>query len=277
MTDHPGYRLEENPWLDDHRVEGTPFVPLAVLAAELIHRAGPGMSLCGVSIDLPVMLRKNRPVDLEWRRNGDELALATPGGDNRITSRLVKATPFEAPSHRDLRSRSLLFVREELYPDLFFHGPAFQGDFDLETLDTGNLSARASEFQPAVTHPAWENWKPRPPAGRLDPVMLDLGIQLAALLAMHQTGRPVLPMGFDRLDAAAEALITDRLRLRVIHQPGFGYDVAAADFAGRPAYRLLGLHFQPLQRELTVNAQKELRKVREFAHWCEEARQRNCE
>lgn len=91
------FSKSSDPYLRDHEIEGTPFVPMAVMVSEIIERLPPGVEgLSKFEVNAPIMLRKGRIRETVLRLSDGPLAFLDAAG-NVLASGLpmVSGSPEE--------------------------------------------------------------------------------------------------------------------------------------------------------------------------------------
>ncbi|HET6405124.1 MAG TPA: SDR family NAD(P)-dependent oxidoreductase, partial [Candidatus Thermoplasmatota archaeon] len=178
---HLTLRADE-PALNDHRVDGVPFMP-GVMGLQAFHDAAGGRvaGFEDVHWAYPVKLLRDQPVQATVRLDGDKAALTTvPPGPlkqerTHFTARLLRGE-LPAPAPRALDDAHA-WGHERIYPP-FFHGPAFQ------------VLARA-------TRVGWESLEAagRAPAPGITPLMATLegALQALGLWGLSVAGVMALP------------------------------------------------------------------------------------
>lgn len=231
--------LQQDPWMEDHSIDGTPVLP-GVIGLELMVATAlmgtPEGQYCGaeaVQFMAPLKLYRDDPTEIEVR--------ATPNGDgawncsllSRRTARTGRALVtehFRAKVYLDnmplLPALPAGFLPDEeissrqIY-QRFFHGPRFQVLRDVEALALQGLVANA-----AVEHAAIGD-------GLLtDPLVLEAAFQAAGLHRMVISGMMGLPAEIDAVARFRE--VTDHQGLVItLYQRGETYDVDVDDDLGQ--------------------------------------------
>ncbi|MFZ2955738.1 MAG: hypothetical protein WA705_02430 [Candidatus Ozemobacteraceae bacterium] len=300
------FSVDTIPLLSDHLIEGTPFVPFALLVEELLSDSdvksgvvAPASnalfaSLENVELVQPVMLRRNRPKDFFRRKppieNGPSESNELPvsrGGDIRVelvdTSektliRGLLSQKCEMPPNNALHASDrhlLLLSRDELYPDLFFHGPTFQADFKIWK---GNCDSLIMQLSGLADTPASPNRLSENARRAIIPT--DLALQVAALHAMCFSKVPLVPWGclsFSRKQSFP-AVDTIWVSVRRVESNMYDIDVLSDSLpretpSGEPPeslspeksiiLALRKVRFCPIQRKLSEEALSLLSKVRD--------------
>ena len=243
----PAYDL----YLQDHRLDGQPVLPLAVateLIAETVAQGWPELKVVGVR-----ELRVFQGIVLE---NGAETVrvVATPqqgaapgaasvgveiigtGKSHRVHYRATVELAAEFPDPPVLKPTPLTdghaFSMDvaELYRRWLFHGPMFQGIAQVDRVGVSGIKAVLTTSSPA-------DWIAGTPQGQwlIDPLMFDSALQLLILWAREHWDMVALPSGFQgyrRFAAASSPRVLCELRLRpstggqTIHADIFFMDAA---------------------------------------------------
>ena len=260
---------EHYPFLDAHRIDGVPVVPVALVLewfARAVRACWPDasdVSFKGVHVRRGIRLlgyAEGQALRLHLRAEhtgtaaSPELRLALFGAD--ATQHYV-ATAHEgvAALARGLSgtSNGAHFSGAIYSPDALFHGPAFQVIERIESVSDQGMVACLS----GVVARAW------PGAWLLDPALLDGGLQLALLWARHRSGRAALPTAIGAVhaklavaDAREQSVsVTFPVRCSLTGREEQGdrmrSDLAFVDAAGRTIAELhqLETHFLPAQAE----------------------------
>ncbi|MBF0545609.1 MAG: hypothetical protein HQM08_14295 [Candidatus Riflebacteria bacterium] len=261
------FSVDTIPLIADHAIEGTPFVPFALLVEELLRSEEPlnssFVALKNVELVQPAMLRRNRPktyfhrqtpyvkglnkshtseTDFKATCNAaqplESLSEPARGAIKSVesaseseispvsfsTTRLSEPAKnsgnqssievcvelldaSEKPIIKGLHSQNcelpmlyspeqnnarelLLLSREELYPDLFFHGPTLQADFAIRKGDADSLLVKLSGLAKMPSSP-----KQLSEQARQAIIPADLALQIAVLHGMCFSQVPLLPWG----------------------------------------------------------------------------------
>lgn len=259
------FSLASDPCLADHAVEGTPLVPFALAAGELLAAAG-AAALDGFAIELPLMLRRGRDKAVSVVHSGGEVALTDAGGVVHARGRVVgapapPASPGASCGQRECPYRALAggqtvgiaprhaaclsggsLVGRGLYGTLFFHGPSFQVDWSVRAAHAGGLLACLIGADPSA--PAFSRycWNASFPA-----LLADLALQAGALhyaLTEHRFGLPEAcerVAGFGGGPGPHTVRVTCRDGVR---------DLVVTDGTGRAELVFAGLRLRPVERPI---------------------------
>ena len=262
--------LATDPYIGEHRIGGTPVLPMAVaaeMAAEAAAGIWPDWEVVGLS-DLRALsgIRMEGDADLDLALIGFGAEHADADGFNarveiRGTARIPRthyrvsvrmAPPGLAPDlsrERELADEILgHYARPSglsargAYRDLLFHGPTYQAMKLLEGLDAGGLTAEVRP-SPAGSFGAGDGWL-------FDPGLLDTAAQLAWVWSTEIRGEPALPNAVGaatRLATGAAHRMVYRLRDGVA-APQLLADIAIGDAEGRPLVLILIRHKRPFQK-----------------------------
>ncbi|MFA7007781.1 MAG: SDR family NAD(P)-dependent oxidoreductase [Elusimicrobiales bacterium] len=212
------FSVEKDPYLADHAINGTPYVP-GVMGIESFAEAAAAVSgesprvLKDLHFTVPIKLLRGRPVDALVRANA-----ARCGYDLRIESDFVNAkgvklgstkTHFSAryepgpvkggweglekpelPKHPRYKITS-----EEIYK-IYFHGPSFR------VLD-GILSIDKNSVLGVFKKPAAALWRVKTPALLFHPMVLEALFQTCGWRDIHFDRKMMLP------DAVGAAIVYD--------------------------------------------------------------------
>jgi acyl transferase domain-containing protein/NAD(P)-dependent dehydrogenase (short-subunit alcohol dehydrogenase family) len=246
------------PFLRDHRLDGRPVLP-AALALELLIEAAQGLDAS----------RDARAVDQFRVQHGvivdeaDELvitaeALEGQGPATRIRTELrqrslvrpnyqaiVTLGPGQLPAPdpvADEPARAATDSATELYEEILFQGPTFQGIVDVEAIDETGVEATLRPSIPtAVVNRA------QPGSWLLDPVIVDSALQLAIVWLRRHHGMTPLPTGLRRLERFAPmsgSAVRCRLDAHPLHDGGLlETDITCSDQDGRPLFVVHGMEF----------------------------------
>jgi acyl transferase domain-containing protein len=267
-----------HPYLDGHRIDGTPVVPAVLVLewfADVAQRCRPDLRLASCR-DLQVLsgirLEHFDKVQAHFWASAREitngassrLALELRGEDGRLHYRgLAELTP-EHPEPSSARVEeapdpsSPLAVARIYDGECLFHGASFRAIREL--LELSEFSARARLA--GARELAW-------PEGRwvTDPAVLDGGLQLALLHCRQLLGQPSLPTRIGSLTlhrpGLVEGLVECSLRLRSTGRYGVVSDLffTAADGTPLAELREVELHVRgasakeasPLEEEDSVS------------------------
>jgi NAD(P)-dependent dehydrogenase (short-subunit alcohol dehydrogenase family) len=238
----------EQPFLRDHRIDGTPVLP-GVMGIEAFAEVA-GLVLPGwrpvevedVEFLAPCKFYRGEPrtvtVTATFLPDGDRLVAdcrlvgsrrlanrAEPQVTTHFTGRVhlarapVAPAPVRAPSAPDSRGTAA----DEIY-GVYFHGPAFQV-LERAWRDGGQAVGLLAEGLPVGHVPA-----ERPEA--VSPRLIELFFQTAGIWEIGRHGRFGLPQHVDRI-VAHEALGSPRGRVQAVVEPGdAGFDGWVLDEAG---------------------------------------------
>ena len=250
----PAYDL----YLDDHRLDGQPVLPLAVATefmAEAAAHGWPDMRVASVR-----NLRLLNGVVLESGAKQVRIVVKSPAGAQSSTvpgvtsvaveitgthqprrvhysatvdlmSQLVAAPQFSLPALIDGGNLSLSIP--ELYERWLFHGPLFQGIVSVDKIGSGGMSALLATSSP-------KGWIAAPSQGEwlIDPLMFDCALQLLLVWSREHWNMTALPTGFQsfrRFAAAVPSKVACEMRLRentggqTIHADIYFLDPATGD------------------------------------------------
>ncbi|HQG29736.1 MAG TPA: hypothetical protein PLY73_14380 [Candidatus Ozemobacteraceae bacterium] len=201
--------------LADHRIDGTPFAPFALLVEELLdaEETGDFATLERIELVQPLMLRRDRPKTA--RLHSAPVSGPVDGSREAEGARIVELLDdvgaafirgrFLQPSARPsagisqpgadvgnpaFGEGSLKLPRADLYPGLLFHGPTFQADFTIGKAEPGSLLVRLSGLAAVPSAPDRLS-----PTARRAVVAGDLALQAASLHAMSLVPEPIVPWG----------------------------------------------------------------------------------
>ncbi len=207
--------LESYPVLDDHRLDGNPVVPMALIAEWLGHGAlhdHPGMVLTGLDdmrLLKGIVLDNERPrpirvlsVGRESHPDGFQIRLELHNGQAPgqnvihcratalVADRFASPPVFDIPQSlgRDNYPRS----PEGIYADILFHGLQLQG---LRRVAASSPEGMRAEI---ATAPAPSSWVKDPARNHwiADPLIMDCAFQMASLWCYEQSGKVSLPSYF---------------------------------------------------------------------------------
>ncbi len=270
--------LATDPYLDQHRIDGVPVLPVAVaveMAAEAAATVWPGWQVAEVS-EIKMLqgfrLEGDRPRPLELTVLGSEhgdasgfkatVELRSPGAEGRVHYRasllLSDRLPEEPFTGSDLSPRASLSAREA-YRNLLFHGPCFQAVVSLTGLDERGAVAQVVPSDPAEFRTGvapGSQWL-------FDPALIDAAAQLAWVWSCQQRGAAALPNRFGCIRRFANAGRAHRMLFEVArdcpeHQ--VRADVLVLDDRDRLVFTIEGL-------ESTANAS-----LNRFRGWAGEIR-----
>jgi hypothetical protein len=236
-------------FLDGHRIRGVPVLPIAMVLewfARWLPDA-PAVAIRELRVLRGVRLtgfdagRAERLV-MQGRRTEAGLAIELVGADGaKHYTAVIEAADVvgvEAPLGPLTPWLGSVYGRHGL-----FHGPGFQVIERVDGVSPRGMSARLT----GTAHQAWPgNW-------RLDPALLDGGLQLAVLWARHLTDRAVLPTAIDRAVIAMAGPVTGAVRCVLEGRAATGdrvvSDVRFVDDAGRTIAELRGVETHALPSE----------------------------
>ena len=214
------FGLTADRYLDDHRVDGPPVLPFAVAMEAMAQAAsltGAGAAarrvtglqqirvLKGITVPEPEGIET---VVLATPEAGDAVQATIAAGDGGRTRYRARVTlgdadavgPPAAVPGPDPLAELRPFSRSpaEVYRDLLFHGPLFQGIERIDGLDERGATAwlRASDPERCVAGPAGRGWL-------LDPILIDCALQMQVVWGRLEWDVTLLPAeigGYAQLD-----------------------------------------------------------------------------
>ncbi len=249
----PAYDL----YLNDHRLDGQPVLPLAV-ATELMAEAAAGMwpelqvaavrdlrLLHGVVLDSgPKTVRVAARPQTGAVPGAVSVAIEVAGAGHPsrihyratvdLAPRLPNAPTGQLPPLTDARAFSMEI--RDLYRQWLFHGPTFQGIHHVDLVSLSGIKASLTTSSP-------DGWIAGPSHGQwiIDPLVFDSALQLVVLWAREHWDMTALPSGFQsyrRFAAPPASRITCEMRMRpntgapTIHADIFFLDAASGHMLG---------------------------------------------
>jgi hypothetical protein len=260
------------PFLDDHRIEGTPVLP-GVMGmegfAEAAHALLPGWavtSLEDVELLAPFKFYRDEPRTLELhalvRDGGDGSLVADceligrrtlPGQGETETrhftgrARLAREAPEPPAGAGSPAERPKAAVDRDAVYGVYFHGPAYQV-LDRAWRDDGHVVGALSSDLPPQHEPADRETE-------FVPRLIELCFQTAGVWELGTSGRMALPTHVDRVTRFSGA--DDPGRLWAIVTPrdgGDGTDAEVVDETGRVRVRLEGYRTTELPGGIDADA-----------------------
>ncbi|GMV05081.1 MAG: hypothetical protein AMXMBFR53_13610 [Gemmatimonadota bacterium] len=243
------------PFLDHHRIDGTPVLPGVMgleAMAEAARVAFPELHVAAledVAFHAPFKFYRDEPRPVTVRVHydadgGDVLARCSVEGSRTLVGRdepevtvhftgTVRLTAHAPePRERSLAGPAGAVVGPDAIYGTYFHGPAYQvlGE---AWRDDGEVVGRFAAGLPANHEP------PEPPA-LVAPRLVELAFQTAGLAEIAAAARMGLPQGFQRLEllAAAQGEVESTAAARA--RPEGAFDVEVADASGRVILSLSG-------------------------------------
>jgi trans-AT polyketide synthase/acyltransferase/oxidoreductase domain-containing protein len=209
-------RVEANPFLRDHVIEGTPVLPAACAAvwmANACQQSRPGYRFASLSnfrvlkgivcdaglADRHVLEMTEREVTDEAAAYSVQVSSTTPGQKTRYhyrgDVRLVRAVPAAPPPRRvDLRSDDRFDAQSPYGDGTLFHGPAFQAITRVLRIDARSISVECRHPEPGA------GTLGQFPALAFDPIWADVQYQCVGLWARHQLQAAALPTNCQRYE-----------------------------------------------------------------------------
>jgi NAD(P)-dependent dehydrogenase (short-subunit alcohol dehydrogenase family) len=259
------------PFLFDHRIDGTPVLPgvmgmegFAEVAAALV----PGfrvVELTDVDLLAPFKFYRDEPRPVILRATltdgGDGTLLADceligrrelRGQDEQETRHFVGRARLarKAPAAPKARSRPAdhdgAGVGHDAVYGVYFHGPAYQV-LEQAWRDNGQLVGRFAGELPANHEPASQTTE-------IAPRLIELCFQTAGMWELASEGRMALPTHVDRVVRYASAKKPSRLWAVVTPREGGGADAEIIDEGGRVRVKLEGYRTIALPGELPADA-----------------------
>lgn len=249
LTDH--LDVESHPYLDDHRLESAPVVPLAI-ATDYAARCVPGdegvridgLTLYqGIIVDEPVTVVVEARVEERARTTAEVQILA---GTARTLAYRCSVTAGAEAREADT---TLLAARgtgkaptlplDVFYRDHTFHGPLLQGVIAIDEVGERHASGMVRASRP-------RDWVPGDPrtAWAVDPLVLDASFQIAAYWARVTHARKGYPTGFEELRLIAPfgaGPVRCTVTFRAQDGDRFQGDIVYQDATGRIVAVLTGI------------------------------------
>jgi len=270
---------KDQPFLDDHRIDGTPVLPGVMgmeAFAETAAALAPGYTVTAledVDLQAPFKFYRDDPRTLEVR------ALVRDGGDGTLvadcrlvgrrtlasgeeqttlhfTGRVRLASEPEPAPHAEAPPQlpAGAVVEHDAVYRVYFHGPAYQVLDHAYRSDGQVLGELARDLPP--NHPAAAG------ATQAVPRLIELCFQTAGVWELGTTGVMSLPTGVDRITRYAGADAPGRLTAVVRPRAdGRGTDADVVDESGAVRIRLEGYRTTPLPLPLDDAALAPLRAV----------------
>ncbi|MEU9923471.1 type I polyketide synthase [Streptomyces griseoluteus] len=249
------------PWLDDHRVHGSPVLPGAGFCA-VLHTAAV-TALAGATPDVELVdiaFHDLLPLDEDTAlsttvtlTDGDQAtcevhAPAADGSWHLHASAVARRTPASPDTRTvslpELQHRHPVALEPgKLYAGLracgLEHGPAFTGITALRTTERRDSYWARVHLPRTAAAPA--------PALSVHPVLLDLCLQLVVTGAGQDTApAPILPVGVGAVRVLGDPALATHLHASVTENTGSALvgDVRALDVRGRPVLALDNVRFR---------------------------------
>ena len=216
--------LISDPYLDDHRIDGQPVIPLTCAAEYLAEAAAllggarvraltdvrmlNGLVLRGSTLDLELVVQPSpdgasAQVELATNEQSRRVAYRAsaefgdprPPGRSRILAQSIPASPFD-----------MAYARRHW----LFQGPRFQTVQEVISMDRERIVAKAIASQPGdfCPHATGSEWI-------FDPGLLDGIAQLGWIWLIRERGMPYLPVAIGRVTRHVEAPISGEVTVAV--------------------------------------------------------------
>ena len=265
------------PFLDHHRIDGTPVLPGVMGIESFVEVAGlaaPGWfptSVEDVDFHAPLKFYRDEPRTLEITAlvhpDGEDLLAECrieaerqlPGSERptrttHFTGRVRLSRSQPDGEHREPPTREGAEVAADDVYRMYFHGPAYQ------VVGSAWRSGDAASAQFAADLPA--NHVPDDPSTQAGPRLIELCFQTAGLWEAGRDGRLALPTHVDRVilgSSTAEPGGPDESLVATATQADTGFDCVVTDPAGAVAVRVEGYRTialpQPLPDEVRAPIQ----------------------
>jgi hypothetical protein len=273
------------PFLDDHRIDGTPVLP-GVMGMEMFAEAArllvPGWfvtALEDVDFRSPVKFYRDAPRTLtvivrlrpegaelvaDCRLEGERLLPGTDApqrtvhftGSVRLSDHRPEPEPAAPPGDPRMSDagQGTVLSPGDVYR-LYFHGPAFQVVAQAWRQD-GAAAARMAEQLPPDRAPAT-------PATVLGPRLEELCFQVAGLWEAGHEGRLALPAHIDRLTMVGDVADAENRRPIAIARPRNAgvYDCEVLDHDGKVLLRMQGYGTVPMPVPVADDVRAPLREA----------------
>ena len=205
------FTVEGDRYLDHHRLDGTPVLPMAVATewmCEVVASGWPTMQIVSVQkllVQAGVKFERDMPRTLIVEAVGDDealsqqIAVALSDADSgrtlyrttvELAKKLPKARQHEVPQDLDYFECNVA----ECYEKWLFHGSVFQTIHQIVGIGKTDLVMEISGSSAETAIPnSTGNWL-------IDPIMFDAGLQGALIWARQQLDVTPIPLGFDKLE-----------------------------------------------------------------------------
>ncbi len=237
--------LVSDPYLDEHRIDGTPVLPMAVAAEYMAEVAtvlggAPVRALTGVRRLNGIVLR-GRSVDVEiaFEPAADglsaEMEVTQTGPERRAAyrARVELGAPLACTTSEILKQPIASAPRDvgDIYRRLMFHGPKFQTVHKIVAMTRDRIVASGVATQPAEFYPpaAGQHWL-------FDPGLVDGALQLVFVWSCQYRESACLPAALGRIARFGNDPLTGDVTFAVEIQEGwtdslirFRFEVMDAD------------------------------------------------
>ena len=258
MSESCCFSIADLPCLADHQLEGTPFVPMAVLIDQLARTLNATNALAEIEIKMPVMLRKSRAKTLFCHKHGRNASLLDGSGNVYATlegiTNISTDSPAALPQH--LPASAFNLDREQIYPALMFHGPTFQADFKFYEFNAQTALVELSGFDTESASLG------RCRYGQQIPVVItDLALQIIGLHLMAFSGIYALPATCANM-TRHDLRPIERALVRISAHNDGSYDLVATTIAGTPVLTCRNLRFQNTARSVEPEKKQLLESIK---------------
>jgi hypothetical protein len=268
---------KQQPFLDDHRIDGTPVLPgvmgieAFVEVAKLLAPGRTAVSVEDVVFLAPFKFYRDEPRTLtvtallvpdgedlvaQCRLTGERTlhGTAAPQETLHFTGKVRLSAHAPAGQHRDVPASEGSSMGPDLVYRFYFHGPAYQVVGEAWR-SNGTAVARMADGLPV-------NHTPEQPTA-IGPRLVELCFQTAGLWEAGTTGTLALPAGIDRLDLVGDpaAAGTGGGLVAVAGPSDGGFDCAVLDGEGRVVLTLDGYRTSPMPAPLADDIAGPLRDV----------------
>ncbi len=252
------FSLEELPCLADHQLDGTPFVPMAVIVDELTRSFSCDCcNFAGIEIKTPVVLRKGRAKTMISNCDGHTASLQDENGNLHAFlargANMVADSGFIMAPPRDAIPSA--FLKSQIYPVLLFHGPTFQADFVFYEFNRQTVVVKLSDF--VNDNPTLGRYESDQ---RVPIVLFDLLLQAAGLHLMAFSDTYGLPAAIAGL-SVFNRQPGGKVLVRVTCHESEGYSIIASDMTGKPIIICSGLRFAKSSRQIETDRKNLLKEL----------------
>ena len=252
---------KRQPFLNDHRIDGTPVLPGVMGIEAFVEVAGllaPGWHVAAiedVEFLAPVKFYRDEPRTLTIRANvsrdgSDLLARCMLEGERLLpgsaepqktthftgTVRLTKKTP--SPEHVDAIAEQTPTVAKQSVYELYFHGPAYQVVSSAWRYNGGN-AARMTDGLP-------DDHVPMAAPTLAGPRLVELCFQTAGLWEAAQHGRFALPQHVDKVRLLRDPAQVSGALYAVANEVDDHFDCSVRDASGDVILTVEGYRTSPL-------------------------------
>ncbi len=253
--------LEYDGFLKDHQFDETPVFPLAVMLAEFLSLEVKEFpyGITDIDVETPILLRKNRKREFQLLKEKEKISYVNENNVSCVSGLYpdVWIPLIDSMTPRPVQPQLVYLGKKELYPDLLFHGPSFQADLSVRGFDSFYSSVLIRSFEDMDTSEKFKIWGEKFNNTPVNPILVDLALQIACMHSMVMESTYMIPFGISRFE------VSDNFRsglkravINIEYHDENGYYCECLTDDGKLLFIIHGLELKPLTKEIQPESLK---------------------